>query len=209
MKIYKSIKDIPWPQKGDSIFNPSGDWRHNACFHFSHDKMNLYADGYLHAAEILIDSIVNSADRVNYIDAKVYPILFLYHHHIELKLKDVISKGGSLLDEEEEFPQHHKISELWCIAKKIICQINKDNADKEAVNAVENVIKELSSINNNAEGYRYPYDKEGNLLLKDIDTLNLDTLRKTMKKITTFLDAACEQIYVYLDYKGDMKSSFM
>ncbi len=113
------------------------------------------------------------------------------------------------MDEEEKFPSHHKIYDLWCLAEKIIFKINENRSDKEAIKAARKVIKELSSINNDAEGYRYPYDKDGNLLLKGIDILNLDTLRKTMKKITTFLDAACEQIYVYLDYKRDMESSFM
>jgi len=203
MKIYKSVADLPWPKKDDSIFTPSDDRRYNACFHFSQDKINLYADGYLHAAEMVTISIVDSTDRVNNRDDKVYPILLLYHHHIELKLKNIITKGNSLLDKKGDFPTHHNIYELWCIARKIICQINKDNTDKEAISTVEKVIRELSSISNDAEGYRYPYDKKGNLLLKDINTLNLDMLRRTMKKITTFLDTACEQIYVYLDYKRD------
>ncbi len=203
MKIYKSIADLPWPKKGDSIFTPSDDRRYNACFHFLQDKINLYADGYLHAAEMVISSIVDSTDRVNNRDDKVYPILLLYHHHIELKLKNIITKGNSLLYKREKFPPHHEIYKLWIIARKIICQINKDNTDKEVVKTVEKVIRELSSISIDAEGYRYPYDKEGNLLLKDVDTLNLGTLRRTMKRITTFLDAVCEQIYVYLDYKRD------
>lgn len=209
MDIIEDIKDLPWPEEGDSIFAPSNNYKHNACFHFVHNKMNLYADGYLYAAETLIDSVISSADRVNYIDAKVYPILFLYHHHVELRLKDIISKGNSLLDKDDKFPQHHDIYELWCVAKKIICKINEHSKDKQPVNAVERVIKELVKIDRDAMGYRYPYDKEGNLLLKDINNLNLDSLCRTMKKITTFLDAVGEQIYVYLDYKQDAESNFM
>jgi len=203
MKIYKSVEDLPWPKKGDSIFTPPDDRRFNVCFNISHDKINLYADGYLHAAETVINSIVDSTDRVNNRDDKVYPILLLYHHHIELKLKNIIAKGYSLLGKKGKFPHGHNIYNCWCVVRKIICQINEGKADK-AIDTVEKIIRELSSISSNGEGYRYPYDKEGNLLLRNIGTLNLDILRRTMGKITAFLDAACEQIYVYLDYKRDV-----
>ncbi|MDD4909624.1 MAG: hypothetical protein PHR44_02970 [Candidatus Omnitrophica bacterium] len=208
MRIIKSEEELPWPKKGDSIFTPSNKWQYNACFHFTHEEMHLYIDGYLRAAEILVNSVCRSARRSSYIDAKVYPILFLYHHHIELQLKNIIYKGNILLNKNERFPQHHKIYELWLIAKKIICKVNENSKDRRPVNIAEKVIKELATINNDAEGYRYPYDKDGNLLLKDIKHLNLDTLRKVMGRITTFLDAVSEQIYVYLDYKQEMENNF-
>jgi hypothetical protein len=209
MDIIESMKDLSWPEKGDSIFTPSDNWKNNACFHFAHNKMSLYADGYRLAAEILIETVVSSAGRPIQIDAKVYPILFLYHHHIELILKDIIIKGRSFLDRTPKFPTNHKIYDLWGIAKEIICKINENVDDKSPIDIVGRVIKELASVDKNAVGYRYPYDKEGGLLLKDINSLNLDVLRKTMKKVTTFLDAVSEQIYVGLDYKHEMGDSYM
>jgi len=197
----------PWPEKGDSIFSPPEDWRVNVCFHFTHDKLHLYANGYRYAAETLIDSILSEGEAKGNGDAKVYPILFLYHHHLELRLKEIIFRGNRLNHSSDDFPKHHRILDIWFEAKKLLLQLN-ENADKTPLNVVEKVIKELASVSNDAEGYRYPMDKNGNIHLKDIDILNLGVLKNTMDKVTSFFDAVETQVSVYLDTKNEIEAEY-
>lgn len=82
------------------------DWWNNACLKVGHDEFYRYADGYKRAANILVDHVdQNNCDQ----DFVAFPVLFLYRHYIELKLKEIIQKGRQLLDEEGTYPTHHDI----------------------------------------------------------------------------------------------------
>jgi hypothetical protein len=78
---------LPWPRSGDQLFGPDEDWDNNACINFTFDRFNLYARGYLQAAELLVETIVNTHRSPH---AVVYPIAFLYRHYLELRLKKII-----------------------------------------------------------------------------------------------------------------------
>jgi hypothetical protein len=95
---------LPWPRSGDQLFGPDEDWDNNACINFTFDRFNLYARGYLQAAELMIETIVNTRRSP---DAVVYPIAFLYRHYLELRLKKIITEGRELLGLRVEFPKRN------------------------------------------------------------------------------------------------------
>jgi hypothetical protein len=74
----------PWPKKGNQLFKSDADWINNACLNFKEDQLNLYAIGYKRAAELLLEHVKNSGRDQ---DTLVYPIIFLYRHYLELRLK--------------------------------------------------------------------------------------------------------------------------
>ena len=71
------------------LFSGDDDWHNNACLNeWSRDHGATYAAGYRRAAELLIEHIdTKGRDQ----DVLVYPVVFLYRHHVELALKRIIS----------------------------------------------------------------------------------------------------------------------
>lgn len=71
------------PQRGDRLFRGDlRDWINNACLNvMGNGDAYAYKAGYRRGAEVLIDYVCqNGRDQ----DFLVYPIIFLYRHHVEL-----------------------------------------------------------------------------------------------------------------------------
>jgi hypothetical protein len=52
-----------------------------------------YSEGYRRGARILVQYVVDHAMDQDFL---VYPIIFLYRHHVELVLKDILLRAPSL-----------------------------------------------------------------------------------------------------------------
>ncbi|HID3427534.1 TPA: hypothetical protein ACXE0P_002231 [Klebsiella pneumoniae] len=55
------------------------DWHNNACLNYMPDHGTAYTEGYRRAADILIKHIDESGRDQDFL---VYPVLFLYRHHM-------------------------------------------------------------------------------------------------------------------------------
>ena len=96
------------------------DWHNNASLNYMPDHSTAYTEGYRRAAEILIDQ---RRDQ----DFLVYPILFLYRHHIELLIKQVIGLALKLADDPDQHPykkDDHNLNRLWSAAQKLILEVD-------------------------------------------------------------------------------------
>jgi hypothetical protein len=197
------LKDsIPWPQEGDQLFTSNGDWWHNACLNFVHDNGELYVDGYKRAADILVEYVLRNR---MYIDLLVYPIIFLYRQYLELRLKELIQHGRSLIDDPGDFPKHHNIDRLWKQLRYII-EKSELETKPEDFNVVESCINEFSLIDPSSMAFRYATDKDGKPSLPDLTHINLKHFSDVTQKIASFLEGASTGISVYLGYKRDMES---
>ena len=68
---FNSLVDLPWPRKGDILFDSADDWYHNACLNCRYDNWELYATGYKMAGDILVQHIIDTrCDR----DTLVFPM---------------------------------------------------------------------------------------------------------------------------------------
>ena len=79
------------------LFRTSEDSNNNACINFRLDPHSTYALGYKEAAQFLARNAANVSSQ----DFFVYPIAFLYRHHLELQLKWIIKLGCDFLDHNE------------------------------------------------------------------------------------------------------------
>jgi hypothetical protein len=84
----------PPPRKSDVLFGLGTDWQANACVNGIDDSM-AYQDGYRRAARHLAEYVCETERGQDYL---VYPIVYLYRHHIELTLKSIISVACFLVD---------------------------------------------------------------------------------------------------------------
>src|SRR5579859_6702346 len=117
----------PLPRKEDQLFRGDlPDGRNNAMLHVRADGNALaYIEGYRRGAELLVQYAVEHGDQ----DFLVYPIIFLYRHHIELILKRIIELAPSVLErsltpvEEKHLKNSHKLDVLWQDAEPIMAEI--------------------------------------------------------------------------------------
>lgn len=70
------------------LFKSDIDWKNNAWIHHYFDNMSVSADGYKLGADKLVEYIKAND---NHQDTLLFPIIFLYMHAIELRLKVAIT----------------------------------------------------------------------------------------------------------------------
>lgn len=194
-----NMDSVLWPQKGDKLFAPDIDLQLNASMNVSlpWDPCSVwypYVEGYMRAADLLVKTLTEDPIRcrtvgVNYL---VYPIGFLYRHHLELRLKYIILESAELYDgvivEEKKLLRSHDLSWLWEQYKRVI-EVCLAGSDSE-FQAVEKCIKEFCDIDK-GYGFRYPVDKHNNPSLPNVPLLvNIRHLANTVAKIANYLDCA-------------------
>lgn len=196
--------ELPWPTEGDLLFTSGhSDWHNNACLNWREGNL-VHAEGYKLAADQLVEKIeAGGHDQ----DLLVYPIVFLYRHHLELVLKDLRAAGWRLHDWDLTAKADHKLPGLWSDCRKVIEARWPDGPGSDA-DVVEKLIAEFDAMDPNSTAFRYSRSMKGEKSLPDdLTHLNLRHLRETMGKLSLFLQASLAGVGVNLDLKQDIESS--
>jgi hypothetical protein len=90
------VGSCPPPRKGDVVFGPGTDSSRNACI-APWDADSAYTTGFRRAAFRLA---IDVCDTETHQDTLIYPIVYLYRHHVELVLKAIITSASKLLDRD-------------------------------------------------------------------------------------------------------------
>lgn len=164
-----------------------------------------YIEGYRKAATALFDYGVKTRTSPDYL---VFPMAFLWRHHIELALKDVIAKGRRLAGQPWGFPAGHSLTKLWNEAHAHIIQCGDPNAP-ELVN-VEANLREFEQVDPGADGFRYPFnrDRDARSLHAAPDHVNLRVLHEAMEALANFFDGVRSELSARLDYVSEMEAEF-
>jgi hypothetical protein len=150
--------NLAWPDVPRFCFGPGSPVSLNACVGWVQSQpheMEGYVDGYRKAATALYEYAAATGASPDYL---VFPIAFLWRHHLELALKDIISVGRQLADEPWGFPKGHRLLDLWTEARNHVVQCG-DPAAPELSN-VEANIREFENIDPWADGFRYPLNRD-------------------------------------------------
>jgi hypothetical protein len=185
----------------DPLFMAADDWQFNSCLNYSHDPLEVYTIGYKEAADKLVNTLFE--ERL-LLDALIYPICFLYRQYIELRLKEIIRSGRTLIEEGRGFPQHHKISALYQTAKGIIVKVFSEYSEAPDLLFVEHIISEYARIDPDSSSFRYPFDKSGANLLEGMTHINVRHLSENIKNFAEMMDNISCAISVYLDQKREL-----
>ncbi len=173
-----------------------------ACVSFSGD-LGLYAEGYLEGAEALLEVVKKSGENQ---DLLVYPIVYSLRHAVELLLKQVIRAARLLVDKPGDFPDSHRIEDLWKTCKPLLKSIWPNDP---SFATVESVISRLSELDPEGQAFRYPVgtrEKGVRAPTLDIDLRHLDlgALVADVGDVIRLLQGADTGIDVYMDGKRDM-----
>jgi len=194
-------------RKLEPIFCADDDWKANACLDWWHSSLELYAQGYKEAGDRLAEFVINKERDQDYL---IYPIAFLYRQYIELRLKEIIKEGRILLEDGKDFPKHHKIWDLWCLAKEIIIKVSTDIFDEEPFDLkyAEHVIKEFSQVDPESFSFRYPTTKDGDKNLSGISHINIRRLAEHIESLSKDLESISTAISVYREWQQEMWASY-
>jgi hypothetical protein len=149
-------------RRTDRVFqlDPRGAPTNRSLF-VSHDPDYVCARGYLLAARLAVEHI-----RHNGVDSPflVYPIVFLYRHHIELMLKRLILKADEpgvryFTNEEqmseairEKLSKRHSLQWLW---DQLRVTVEGRGTGREDVKAISSYIQQVNEIDPKSSGFRY------------------------------------------------------
>lgn len=139
-----------------ALFAVDPDPWHNAYLDRVPMPWCLYADGYLKAATLIVEQCETFYDR----NTLIYPMAFLYRQYLELALKGFILDGNKVIAQPSALPKHHKLDQLWAIAKEIV-QERRLPVLRADIAAIEQGIREFSKFDPTSEAFRYPVDKQG------------------------------------------------
>lgn len=191
------------PSLDDKLFIGAEDWRMNACLSLYSDPTESYIAGYKEAADLLVESVATGEGTADFL---IYPIVFLYRHYLELRLKSLLHDGNRLLNRDYKQKSVHPFSKLWPEVKKILVEL-WPNEEDDQLKAMDSLIEQFQTVDPNSTSFRYAKDLKGENSLKiGSGVLNLRNLAEVVGAMSTILDGSATAISVYQENKNDMQS---
>jgi hypothetical protein len=193
-----------WPDLPRVALGPTQDSNMVACLGWLQARRDFYGylEGYRRAAEAVYESIEVSGR----LDTMFLPLAFLWRHHMELALKDIIALGRSLRDEPWAFPGHHRLNDLWREARTYIAEHGSE--DMLELPNVESILAEISRIDPSAAWFRYPLNVQQTDQSLNAPPTHVDIVqfREAMEAVANFFSAVHSELTVRLDYATQCKA---
>lgn len=189
---------------GSDLFSGDADWHNNACLNFVNDHGWGYAEGYRRAAELLTQHIdTHGRDQ----DLLVYPLVFLYRHHIELAIKRIITLSLLMVDDPSRSKPKasHNLNTLWAAARKLLREVDATFPRANHKNT-DCVIKELNRIDERSTAFRYDRTQDGDPSLQGITLINTRRFSQKIKAASDELSCMDSHISYLLGLHEDMMS---
>lgn len=205
-KAEDEIDDVVWPDVARKCFVGGGPHDMNACVDWvlgsGFTGMQAYIDGYRNAAEALFEHAAG-CQRMSP-ELLLFPLAFLWRHHIELALKGIIILGKEIAGEEGSFDPGHRLTLLWRQAKPYI--VHQGDPDAPELAHIEENIADFSAIDPHADGFRYPMNRKGDApsLAGAPQTVSVRKLHEATLAISNFLDAVHMSQVQALDAISDL-----
>jgi hypothetical protein len=141
---------------------------------------DLYADGYKAAADKLVEQIEGNPLE----DRLICPVLFMYRHFIELKLKHLIFALDQLSDTQISAREliKHPLYPFWSYVRKHMDCIGGEGQNAELFNLLEARIRELDQLDPDGYHFRYPLNTRFEEMAIP-ESLGMKNLKETMNKI--------------------------
>ena len=209
---------IRWPSRGDNPFpvnakSPNSptwcslDWMAN----FRIDDSS-YAEAFKGAGDKIIGELARGEDTAHP-DIYFFPIVFLYRHCLELKMKSIIRLGVNLkfISQDENLLKvlgSHNLHSMWNKVKEAITKYWPDGPEDELQSA-ERIILDFHRIDNTGQNLRYSENKEGAKTIKQMPpSVQLLNLKDVFEKIYNFFDGCEEGFENERQTKNEMMQDF-
>lgn len=154
--------------------------------------MRIYRRGYREAAEAVYRDLVEVGHPG--LESAFFPLVFLWRHHHELSLKEIIGAGVELEVIERPNSMHtHDLGTLWRLALPILEDLGSEDAPELPI--VQSGLDELQAIDPGADQFRYPTTRNGGASLAAAPKkLSLDRFQEAMCALEAFFDGSLEML---------------
>ncbi len=212
------VGPTPPPRKKEVLFGSGQDSHRNACI-AQWDADWTYSRGFRRAAERLAEHVCDTdTDQ----DVLIYPIVYLYRHHVELVFKAIIKSASGLLDRELteqdlKILGRHGLWELWQTARPLLNPVC-DRADNPPfpvadLEGVDSYIRQIHE--HDPDGLRFRY---GTLKAKGasqsgfrsslnprLKLVNVRVFAAAMEKLADYLEGIEGWFVVLEDAKAEIR----
>lgn len=207
---------FPLPKKGDCLFKEAPNWNDNLVVDplgmtdldgkrvSPSGRWDLYARGYKRAADLLVEQLGHEFAN----DELLYPILYLYAHSLELKLKGLVigsSKFSEITVGLDDLKTKHDLYDLWGQLKKNLPYVYRD-CPSEWIKVVDKCLKEFSDYNEGGQAFRYPLNTKKKQMLERLYCIDLVNFKEVMERISNFLSTVEEAIGQTREWHDEMSS---
>ena len=186
---------LPPPRKEDILFRfDRSDPDANACLNYTATPEYAYNEGYRVAARSLAKQVLETyCDQ----DILVFPIVYLYRHHLELILKRLTFLGSSILereltDVEIRHLEKHRLDLLWNNFRPILNSVCKEAGWKapspEDIEGVNSYIRQLTEVDPESQSFRYAVSKKGVPSVPHLKHINIRVFAVGMESLSAFLE---------------------
>ncbi|MER9474358.1 hypothetical protein [Mesorhizobium sp. M0520] len=187
---------LPPPRASDVLFGgEQKDWQLNACISHWHETGHAYKVGFRKAAFELTSKVCEQpVDQDNI----VYPIVYLYRHHIELVLKDVVRMAldlqrKSTTPAQEKRLGGHDLLSLWAMARPMletVCElVGSDPLPSEDLHGVDSYMSQINAHDPRGESFRYARTRDAKRTLGPaLKLINIRTFATGMEKLADYLE---------------------
>ncbi|MFB2877821.1 hypothetical protein [Floridanema aerugineum] len=189
-------------QSYKGLFISDIDWINNArinCFH----GFDVLAEGYYNGADILVNHVIENGTGQ---DTLVYPIVFLYRQHLELRFKEIIREGWLLLNEGKDFRPTHDLQILWGQVKEVIEKVFPEDEKTPGESLTEHIVKEFSIHDPISMSFRYPESKDGKKFLANLENISISHLSEMLQGAYEFLYGVIAAIVHYRSLASEYSS---
>jgi hypothetical protein len=197
------------PRKEDILFRAdTSDAMANACLNYTWSPESFYTEGYRVAARSLANQVLETCRDQ---DILVFPIVYLYRHHLELILKRLIVLGSSILERklsevEIRHLEKHRLDLLWNNFRPVLDAVCKEvgwkTPSQEDVEGVNSYIRQLTEVDPESQSFRYALSKKGVPSVPHLKHINIRVLAEGMERLAYFL----EGIEAGLDHLEEAKN---
>jgi len=212
---------VPKLSRGTSIFKGSLISCNSCRLHTYSDQWGAYTYGYKWAIDVLLKE---AKDGLHPTDVHYYPIIYVFRHYLEIKLKELTKNLHNYMHQEEKFNRGHEIAMLWGDCKKLLIEFSEIGGEKIGkedladFRFIEGFIKEISIIDPKSESFRYPVDRAGNSSIDKttvgiIDMDHFADIATWMSDYFEGISIAIDQIHqqrcevLYYQRREDLKNS--
>lgn len=189
------------------LFTYAEDWHNNACINGFHPEHWAYSEGYRQAAELLIAHVdATGSDQ----DTLVYPIVFLYRHHVELMLKRIISTALDLVERPELYKQktdNHNLNTLWPMARSLVMEIEK-TFPRDNYATLDAVVKAFIDADERATAFRYAQSRTGEPSLTGMQYINTRYFGEMMRKASYELDCMDSHLFYLRGLQNEQRADW-
>lgn len=198
---------LEWPRKGDRLFASGSRTRLNAFLGQTHRRKHAYISDYRRAAEVLF-AHVDETERDQ--DTLLFPLVFVWRHHLEIQLKNIIELGRYVLGEAGGFKLTgtHDVKKLWEEARRIILAYpHSPPPEPEHIEAMNAMTDDLADLDEKSDGFRYPKDSRGNPTLAGAPHLiGLENAHRRFTRAAGLLECIAAELSRVSEYMAEQEA---